>query len=73
MGPYAGVDYILTLCPLKSRLQHIYQGQPYVKVDINTMPESTLFPSQRLWIWPLVIYVYCIVYSLNCSGYSCLP
>ncbi len=25
MGPYAGVDYNLTLC----RLQHIYHGQPY--------------------------------------------
>ncbi len=23
MGPYAGVDYNLTLCPLQSRLQHI--------------------------------------------------
>jgi hypothetical protein len=34
MGPYAEVDYILTLCPLQSRLQHIYYGQP--------IPESTL-------------------------------
>jgi hypothetical protein len=34
MGPYAGVDYNLTLCPLQSRLQLIYHGQP--------MPESTL-------------------------------
>jgi hypothetical protein len=46
MGPYAGVDYI-TL--------------PYVhsRVDFNTftmgnpMPESTLSPSQGLWICPL--------------------
>jgi hypothetical protein len=44
LGPYAGVDYILTLC----RLQHIYHGQLYVRVDLNTMPESTLSPSQRL-------------------------
>ncbi len=28
MGPYAGVDYNFTLCPLQSRLQHIYHGQP---------------------------------------------
>ncbi len=28
MGPY-GVDCNLTLCPLQSRLQHIYHGQPY--------------------------------------------
>jgi hypothetical protein len=34
MGPNAGVDYDLTLCPLQSRLQHITLGNP--------MPESTL-------------------------------
>jgi hypothetical protein len=42
MGPYAGVDYNLTVCPLQSQLQHIYHGQlyamqsrpePYVRVD----------------------------------------
>jgi hypothetical protein len=32
MGSYAGVDYNLTLCPLQSRLQHIYHGQPYARV-----------------------------------------
>jgi hypothetical protein len=53
MGPYAGVDYNLTLCPLHSRLKHIYQGQS--KVDRNPMLESTLSPSQGLWIWPLLI------------------
>ncbi len=53
MGPYAGVDYNLTLCPLQSRLQHIYNGQPYASVDLNSVPESTLSPSQGLWIWPL--------------------
>ncbi len=42
MGPYAGVDYNLTLRPLQSRLQHIYQGKPYARVDLNPMPESTL-------------------------------
>jgi hypothetical protein len=35
MGTYAGVDYILSLCPLQSRLQHIYQGQPFARVDLN--------------------------------------
>ncbi len=53
MGPYAGVDYNLTLCPLQSRLEHIYQGQPYARVDLNPMPESIYFPSQGLWILPL--------------------
>ncbi len=45
--PYAGVDYNLTLCPLQSRLQHIYQGlgQPYARVDF--------IPRQGLWIWYL--------------------
>jgi hypothetical protein len=58
MEPYAGVDYNLTLCPLKSRLEHIYHGQPYARVDLNPMPESTLSPSQGLWIWPLLSSVH---------------
>ncbi len=37
----------------KSRLQHIYHWQHYARVDLNPMPESTLSPSQGLWIWPL--------------------
>jgi hypothetical protein len=48
MRPYAGVDYNLTLCPVQSRLQHIYHGQPYARVDPNSKPESTLSPSQGL-------------------------
>ncbi len=36
--PYAGVDYNLTLCPLQSRLQHIYHGQPCARVDF--IPQS---------------------------------
>jgi hypothetical protein len=48
MGPNARVDYNLTLCPLQSRLQQIYHGQPYARVDLHPMPESTLSPSQRL-------------------------
>ncbi len=34
VGPYAGVDYNLTLCRLQSRLQHHTMGNP--------SPESTL-------------------------------
>jgi hypothetical protein len=44
MGPYAGVDFNLSLC----RLQQMYHRQSMG----NPMPESTLFPSQRLRIWP---------------------
>ncbi len=58
MGPYTGVDYNLTLCPLHSRLQHIYHGQPYARVDLNPMPESTLSPSQGLWIWSQSVTVH---------------
>jgi hypothetical protein len=57
MGPYAGFDYYLTLCHLQSRLQHFSHGQPYSRVDLNPMSESTSSPSQRFWIWPLVIGV----------------
>ena len=57
MGPYAGVASNLIIC----RLKHIYHGQPYdrvhpnlyVRVDLNSLPESTLSPSQGLRIWPL--------------------
>jgi hypothetical protein len=48
MGPYAGVDYNLTLCPHQSRLQHIYHGQSYARVDLNPTPESILSPRQGL-------------------------
>jgi hypothetical protein len=37
MGPYAGVEYNLTLCR-HSRHQHIYHGQPYARVDF--IPQS---------------------------------
>ncbi len=37
MRPYAGVDYNLTLCPLQSRLQHIYYGQPCARVDFSPL------------------------------------
>jgi hypothetical protein len=35
MGPYARVDYNLTLFPLQSRLQHINHWQPYARVDLK--------------------------------------
>ncbi len=49
---YVGVDYNLTLCLLHSRLQYIYQGQPYARVDLSPMPESTSTSSQGLRILP---------------------
>jgi hypothetical protein len=46
MEPYAGADYNLTLCRLQSRPRRITMGmgigQPYARVDLNPMPESTL-------------------------------
>ncbi len=47
-GTHAGVDYNITLSPLQSRLQHIYNGQPYASADVSPMPESTWSPSQEL-------------------------
>ncbi len=43
-------DDNLTLCQLQSRLQHMCGWQPYARVDLNPMPESTLSPSQGLRI-----------------------
>ncbi len=45
MGPYAGVDYNLTLSQLRSWLQHMHHGQPNARFDLNPIPESTLSPS----------------------------
>jgi len=46
VGPYAGFYNSLTLCPFQCQLQHIYHGQPYARVNLNPVPESTLSPSQ---------------------------
>ncbi len=46
--PYAGVDYNLPYVNPESTIQQI--GQP--RIDLNPMPESTVSPSQGLWIWP---------------------
>jgi hypothetical protein len=52
---YAGVDYNLTLCPLQSRLQHIYHGQPYARVDF--IPQSgTLDLASELQFGPKVSF-----------------
>ncbi len=52
MGPYAGVEYNLTLCPLQSRLQHIYHGQPYARVEFIPQPRSL----------DLVSVSFCLIY-----------
>ncbi len=36
----------LILRRLRSRLQHMYHGQPYARVDLNPMPESTVSPQE---------------------------
>ncbi len=56
-GTLCGVDYNLTLCRLQSRLQHIYHGQPYARVNINPMQESTSSPNQGLRILPQSTHV----------------
>ncbi len=56
IGPYVGVDYNVAVCRLQSRLQHIYHGQPYVRVDLNPVPELTLSPSKGLRIWSVIGY-----------------
>jgi hypothetical protein len=52
LGPYAVVDYNLTF----SRLQHIYHGQPYARVGLNPMPESTFYPQVRDSIYLASVY-----------------
>jgi hypothetical protein len=52
--PELTITSIQTLCLLQSRLQHIYHGRGTLcqSRDLNPMPESILFPSQVLLIWP---------------------
>jgi hypothetical protein len=63
MRPYAVVDYNLTLYGLQSRLQHIYHGQPYARVDLNPMPELTLSSSQGLRIWH-ILFTSSVLYEI---------
>jgi len=64
LGPYGGVDYITSpyvesSVDSDSNICTWASGQPYSRVDhyplpeSAPMPDSTLFPSQGLWIWPL--------------------
>jgi hypothetical protein len=39
--------------PSNIRLQHIWHGKPYARVDLSTIPASSLSPSQGLWIYIL--------------------
>jgi hypothetical protein len=48
MGPYAGADYNPTLCPLQSRLQHIYHEHPNAKVDF--IPQSGTLDLASDWV-----------------------
>ncbi len=52
MGPYAGVDYNLTLCPIQGRLQHIYHRQPYAIVDV--VARVDFIPLSGTLIWQLL-------------------
>ncbi len=64
MGPYAGVDYNLNLCPLQGRLQYIYHGQPYARVDFTTLCKSRLYnPIQESTLSP----------TLDLASGSCAP
>ncbi len=46
------MPYNLNLFPLQCRLQHMYHGHPYARVNLDPMLKLTLSPSQWLWIWP---------------------
>ncbi len=60
MGPYAGVDYYnLTFCPLQSRLQHIYHGQPYARVDF--IPQLGILDLASGLFVGLSLFPYCFV------------
>ncbi len=52
IGPYAGVDYNLTLCPLQSRLQHIYHGQTYAGVDFISQSGTLDLASEYEFSFP---------------------
>ncbi len=63
MELYAGVDFKLILCQLQSRLQYMYTmsmgiGQPYARVDLNPIPETTSTPRQGLRIWPSSVFTF---------------
>jgi hypothetical protein len=41
----------------ESTSTHLPWAAPLCQSDLNPMPESTLSPSQGLWIWPLVALI----------------
>ncbi len=47
MGPIPEFDYNLTLCPLQSRLQHIYHRQPRSQSRPESYAISRLYPPVR--------------------------
>jgi hypothetical protein len=76
MGPYARVEYNLTLCLVQSRLQQNYYRQPYATVDLNPMPDqSQLYPPVRYFGFGLN-YFFCrrmLQYlPQSCNYYVCI-
>jgi hypothetical protein len=63
MGPYAGVDYNLTLCPLQSRLQHIYH-YPMPEVDFTPLVRDFGFGLSKFKELNIVV----VVRRRECSG-----
>jgi hypothetical protein len=56
MVPHNGVDYITHLMTTPESAP-FSMGQPYVRVDLNPMPESTLSPLVRDFVfglWPFL-------------------
>jgi hypothetical protein len=45
-------ELIITTPYVHSRVNSTTFGQPNARVDLNPMPESTIYPSQGLMIWP---------------------
>ncbi len=43
-------ELTITSPNVHSRVDSNTMGQPYARVDLNPIPESTLSPSQGLWI-----------------------
>ncbi len=52
----AGDDYNRTLCPLQSRLQHIYHGQPQARPTL-TLCQSRLYPPIRDFVFRLWSFI----------------
>jgi hypothetical protein len=59
MGPYAGADYNLSLCPLQSRLLHIYHGQTYARVDFFSLSGTLDFASGSKYTWRMKNHLVC--------------